>query len=171
VADRSTPKAVSGGRFDGNGASAIHITSKEEDFGGLYIKRGKSIRTLSNATIELSGNASEEGAAEGVTANQGATLILKNAHITTSAAGAPAVLVQNRSMPKGAIQNASLTIESSSKWTATSDSSVVLVGTITPTDIDAPSEVTILVTAGKDCPLKGAYKLANSGIMNVVSGS
>jgi hypothetical protein len=71
---------------------------------------------------------------------------------------------------KGAISNASVSLEAQSKWTATADSTVTLVGKVEIADIDAASGVTITATAGKDCTLKGSYKLASGGVLNVKSG-
>jgi len=84
--DKSTSTAVSGGTVGDNSASGIRITSKAESFNGLYVRGGKSAYTLSDSTIELSGNGSNDfvGIGSGAMADGGATLVLKNVNITTN---------------------------------------------------------------------------------------
>jgi len=62
---------------------------------------------------------------------------------------------------KGAInsQNVYLTIDAGSKWTATADSQVAIVGNIDISQIDAPAGVTITAEAGEN----GTYTLASGG--------
>jgi len=54
-----------------------------------------------------------------------------------------------------------------SKWTATADSRVTLVDIVDVKTIDAPNGVTITAVAGKGCTLKGTFKLASGGTLNV----
>jgi hypothetical protein len=68
---------------------------------------------------------------------------------------------------KGAIQNASVSLDGVSKWTATVDSKVTLEGGIDVKSIDAPTGVTISAKAGKGCTLKGSYKLNGGGTLKV----
>jgi hypothetical protein len=71
---------------------------------------------------------------------------------------------------KGGIKNASISLDSGSKWTATADSKVTIVGSAAVSTIDAPAGVTITAVAGKGCTLKGAYKLSSGGTLNVTAG-
>ena len=68
---------------------------------------------------------------------------------------------------KGSIKNASISLDADSSWTATADSKVTLADNVDLSKIDAPIGVTITALAGKDCILKGAYKLASGGILSV----
>lgn len=70
---------------------------------------------------------------------------------------------------KGEIMDSSLSLDSGSKWTATGDSSVILVGGIDVNRIDAPRGVKITAVAGDGCKLKGTYELASGGSLEVVS--
>jgi hypothetical protein len=65
------------------------------------------------------------------------------------------------------ITDVSVSLDSSSKWTATADSRVTLVGNTVAKSFDAPKGVTITAIAGKDCTLKGKYNLASGGLLNV----
>jgi hypothetical protein len=71
---------------------------------------------------------------------------------------------------KGCIKNASISLDSGSKWTATADSRVTLVGSAELSAIDAPAGVTVTAVAGKGCTLKGTYKLSSGGTLNVIAG-
>jgi hypothetical protein len=71
---------------------------------------------------------------------------------------------------KGCIKNASISLDSGSKWTATADSRVTLVGSAELSAIDALAGVTVTAVAGKGCTLKGAYKLSSGGTLNVIAG-
>ncbi len=62
---------------------------------------------------------------------------------------------------KGAIKDARISINPLSKWTATSDSNVTIVGDIDVSQIDAPSGVTITAVAGQS----GTYTLAGGGTL------
>jgi hypothetical protein len=71
---------------------------------------------------------------------------------------------------KGCIKNASISLDSGSKWTATADSKITLVGNAAVSTLDAPAGVTITAVAGKGCTLKGTYKLAGGGTLNIIGG-
>jgi hypothetical protein len=62
---------------------------------------------------------------------------------------------------KGAIKDASIKMNRLSKWTATADSNVTIVGDIEVSQIDAPAGVTITAVAGQS----GTYKLAGCGTL------
>jgi hypothetical protein len=62
---------------------------------------------------------------------------------------------------KGAIKDASISMNRLSKWTATADSNVTIVGNVDLSQIDAPAGVTITAVASE----KGSYKLASCGIL------
>lgn len=64
---------------------------------------------------------------------------------------------------RGAIRNAYLSMDLSSHWMATGDSTVVLVGEMRPAQINAPAGVTITAQAGEGCALSGEYDLAAGG--------
>ena len=68
---------------------------------------------------------------------------------------------------KGAIKDASVSLDSSSKWTATADSKVTLIGNIDVKTIDAQAGVKITAAAGGGCNLQGVYKLASGGELNI----
>lgn len=67
----------------------------------------------------------------------------------------------------GKIENASIYLDPESKWTATENSNVTLAGSFDVSKIDAKSGVTITATAGEGCTLKGTYKLASGGTLNI----
>ena len=69
----------------------------------------------------------------------------------------------NNTTLKGVIEGAG------SKWTATANSKVILVGSVAIAAIDAPAGVTIAAVAGKGYTLKGTYKLASGGILTVAT--
>jgi hypothetical protein len=62
---------------------------------------------------------------------------------------------------KGAIQNAFVTMDASSKWFASADSSITLVGGVKGAQIDAPKGVTITAVAGES----GTYTLPGGGTL------
>jgi hypothetical protein len=62
---------------------------------------------------------------------------------------------------KGAIKDAAISINLSSKWVATADSNVTIVGEVNLAQIDAPAGVTITAVAGQS----GTYKLASCGTL------
>ncbi len=63
---------------------------------------------------------------------------------------------------KGVIEDAYISMEGS-KWYATGDSSVCLVGAVEASQIDAPQGVTVSAVAGEGCGLAGEYALASGG--------
>jgi hypothetical protein len=65
----------------------------------------------------------------------------------------------NHTMLSGAIHGAYLSMDEKSKWTASQDSEVVLVGEIDPAQIDAPAGVTITAKGGK----AAEYTLTSGG--------
>ncbi len=69
---------------------------------------------------------------------------------------------------KGVIKDVNLSLDGQSKWIATADSKVTLVGKIAVTSIDAPAGITITARAGQGCLLHGRYKLAGGGVLNVI---
>ena len=60
---------------------------------------------------------------------------------------------------EGAIRNANLVMDAGSKWTASADSSVTIIGTLDPAQIDAKEGVTITAAGGE----AGTYELASGG--------
>jgi len=60
---------------------------------------------------------------------------------------------------KGAIKNIYVSMDAASKWTATGDSEVIIVGSVEVAQIDAPEGVTINAVAGES----GTYVLASGG--------
>ena len=63
----------------------------------------------------------------------------------------------------GALKNVYLTMDHASKWTATGDSTVVLMGDIHPEQIDGNGMITIHAHAGEGCTLSGTYALESGG--------
>lgn len=61
----------------------------------------------------------------------------------------------------GAIKDAYISINPLSKWTATADSNVTIVGSVNVSQLDAPAGVTITAIAGQS----GTYKLASGGTL------
>jgi hypothetical protein len=70
---------------------------------------------------------------------------------------------------KGAIKNASVSLDAGSKWTATSNSNLTLLNAVNVSRIDALAGVTITAIAGQECTLKGDYKLPSGGNLIVKS--
>ena len=62
---------------------------------------------------------------------------------------------------KGAIKDASIKLNRLSKWTATADSNVTIIGDVEVSQIDAPASVTITAIASQS----GTYKLASCGTL------
>jgi hypothetical protein len=62
---------------------------------------------------------------------------------------------------KGAIKDAYISINPLSKWIATADSNVTIVGSVDVSQVDAPAGVTINAIAGQS----GTYKLAGGGTL------
>jgi hypothetical protein len=61
----------------------------------------------------------------------------------------------------GAINGAYVTLDEASKWTATGNSSITIVGSFNGSQIDAPAGVTITALAGQS----GTYKVASGGTL------
>lgn len=76
-----------------------------------------------------------------------------------------AINLENTTL-KGIISQAYVSLKDS-KWTATGDSIVILVGNVDISDIDAPMGVTITAGAGEGCLLSGEYTLAGGGTLTV----
>ncbi|MGC4091992.1 MAG: hypothetical protein QM756_29730 [Polyangiaceae bacterium] len=90
------PGAVTG--TPGNNTSSnLRIASGAADFNGLLVKGPGSVYTLSNSTIELGGNGSNDfvGLAAGAMADANATLILKSVNIKTTGVISPAAVNTN----------------------------------------------------------------------------
>lgn len=66
----------------------------------------------------------------------------------------------------GAINNAYVMLDDNSKWIATGDSSVTIVGSFNGSQIDAPAGVTITAVTGE----KGIYTLPGGGTLILVNG-
>jgi roadblock/LC7 domain-containing protein len=71
------------------------------------------------------------------------------------------VTIQNATV-QGVITDAYISLEGS-KWTATGDSCVCLVGNVQASQIDAAAGVTVWAVAGEGCDLSGEYTLASGG--------
>jgi hypothetical protein len=91
---KSIPSTVTGKNIGNQSASGISITSKQENFNGIYVKGSKSIYTVTDSEINLYGNGSNDftGIGSGVMADSGATVILKNVKITTNGVISPAAV-------------------------------------------------------------------------------
>jgi len=70
---------------------------------------------------------------------------------------------------RGKITDTYLTLDSASRWIATGDSTVVLVGDVRASQMDAPADVTITAGAGEGCNLNGTYTLTNGGKLVVAT--
>jgi hypothetical protein len=64
---------------------------------------------------------------------------------------------------KGAVKDAYITIDNHSKWIATGDSDVIIMGDFNVAQIDAPAGVTINAVAAES----GTYTLAGGGTLNL----
>jgi hypothetical protein len=84
--EKSARGSVSGNNVGNTSASGIEIKSKADKFNGIYVHGGKSIYTVSDAKIELSGKGLSdfEGVAAGALVSSGAALVLKNVRIATN---------------------------------------------------------------------------------------
>lgn len=69
---------------------------------------------------------------------------------------------------RGGIQGAYVSLDPRSSWYATKNSTVVLLGTVTAEQIDAPEGVTITSGAGKGCKLHGDILLKSGGVLSIV---
>jgi hypothetical protein len=75
------------------------------------------------------------------------------------------VSIQNATLT-GVITDGYISLEGS-KWTATGDSTVCLVGDVKPEQLDAAAGITISAVAGEGCTLTGSYTLASGGTLNI----
>lgn len=85
LAEESTPAGVSGGTPGKTSASGISLTSKEESVNGIFVTGKNSKYTLSDVTINLTGNGRDDFAGVGGAAlvTGGGTLVLKDVRIET----------------------------------------------------------------------------------------
>jgi hypothetical protein len=67
---------------------------------------------------------------------------------------------------KGAIKDAAISMNRFSKWVATADSNVTIVGEVDVSQIDAPAGITITAVASQS----GTYKLASCGTLILKAG-
>jgi hypothetical protein len=70
---------------------------------------------------------------------------------------------------RGAIENATVSLDATSHWTATANSSITLAGAVNMAQINAPSGVTINAAVGSDSTLMGSHPLAGGGTLIVTS--
>jgi hypothetical protein len=70
---------------------------------------------------------------------------------------------------KGVIREATVSMDTASRWTATADSKLGLAGPIDVARINAPAGVTIEASADADTGLHGSYRLAGGGTLNVTN--
>jgi len=70
---------------------------------------------------------------------------------------------------RGIIRNATVSLDATSRWTATGDSKVVLAGPVDVAHIDAPTGVTIEATASADTDLHGRHTLASGGTLAIAA--
>jgi hypothetical protein len=108
-ADKSKAGIVTAGKVGDALASGLKITSKDGDIGGVYVKGLGSEYTIANANIELSGNGGFGlgGPGSGASADDYATLIIRNSTITTNGESRNATAAQNHSILK--VYNSTLT--------------------------------------------------------------
>lgn len=163
-----TVATIKGGSFDiGEDLILIRSTNMYINIDGAKIKTGK---TLLHSVVN------DDGAATKVEADEklkvyGIKAVLSNMDlegdfIHEDTDRAMSITMINNKL-KGKIQDAYISLENS-KWTATGDSSVCLIGNMNPGDIDALSDVTITAKAGEGCLLSGEYTLASGGKMIVL---
>jgi len=108
-AGKSKAGVMTAGNLGDALASGVKINAKGGDIGGIYVKGLKSEYTISDANIELSGNGSFglAGPGSGASADDYATLIIRNSTITTSGENRNATAAQNHSILK--VYNSTLT--------------------------------------------------------------
>jgi hypothetical protein len=106
---KSKAGAVSAGKAGDAFASGVKINAKEADIGGVFVKGLQSEYTLADANIELSGDGGFGlgGPNSGASADDYATLIIRNSTITTSGKNRNATSAQNHSILK--VYNSTLT--------------------------------------------------------------
>jgi hypothetical protein len=108
AADKSKADAVTEGTLNDRFASKVKIKGEGGDTGGVFVKGLGSEYILSDANIELNGDGSGlAGPGSGASAEDHATLILRNCTITTSGEARNATAVQNYGTLK--VYNSTLT--------------------------------------------------------------
>jgi len=87
----------------------VKINANNADVGGVFVKGMESEYTLADANIEVSGNAGLglAGPGSGASAEDFATLTIRNSHITTNGENRNATAAQNHSILK--VYNSTLT--------------------------------------------------------------
>jgi hypothetical protein len=108
-ADKSKTSVLTAGKVESTLASGLKIVGKAADVGGVYVKGLGSEYTIANANIELSGDGAFGlgGPNSGASADDYATLIIRNSTITTNGQNRNATAAQNHSILK--VYNSTLT--------------------------------------------------------------
>jgi hypothetical protein len=108
-AGKSKAGKLTEGKFDDQFGSGLKIKAETGDIGGVYVSGLKSEYAISNANIDLSGNGSFglAGPGSGASADDYATLIIRDSTITTSGENRNATAAQNHSVLK--VFNSTLT--------------------------------------------------------------
>jgi hypothetical protein len=108
-AGKSRTGLVKEGQFDDAFASGVKINAESGDIGGIYVTGLKSDYTISDANINLSGSGGFglAGPGSGASADDYATLTIRNSTITTSGENRNATAAQNHSILK--VYNSTLT--------------------------------------------------------------
>ena len=106
---KSKADAMTAGKAGDAFASGVKINAKDPDIGGVYVKGLQSEYTITDADIELSGDGGFGlgGPNSGASADDYATLIIRNSTITTSGKNRNATAAQNHSILK--VYNSTLT--------------------------------------------------------------
>lgn len=93
-ADRSVAEHVTSGSVDDSFAEDVQISADGEDFNGVFVRGAKSNFSLSDATIRLNGDGSNDflGLGAGVMAEGGATVIVRNTDIVMNGVVAAATI-------------------------------------------------------------------------------
>jgi hypothetical protein len=107
--DKSKSDLVLGGEFDNEYAEDIKIDAEGGDLGGIYVSGLKSDYTINNANIVLDGDGpfGLAGPGSGASADNYATLTIRNSTITTTGENRNATANQNHSILK--VYNSTLT--------------------------------------------------------------
>jgi len=88
MAKESKTSAVTAGKIEDSSATGVKIAAEGSNIGGVYVKGEGSEYTLSDATIELSGDIKGMGGiTAGAAADDHGTLTLKNVNITVNGSG------------------------------------------------------------------------------------
>jgi hypothetical protein len=107
-AGKSKTGGVTPGQVGDKSALGLKLTSKEGNVGGVYVKGLGSEYTIANANIVLSGDGSGLGGpGSGASADDFATLIIRDSNITTNGQNKNATSAQNHSILK--VYNSTLT--------------------------------------------------------------